>query len=152
MTRAFVRPMMLALALVAAGSTASFAQPSRWVVRFPRPPIGPIQQVITDIAPINTGWNFCTLQSAGTQLLLVVTVKNQGNQSVPATLVAVQFSSGTRAASVPALAPGATASVLLVIPPGCFQSDCGFSITVDAGAQVQETNESNNTAGGWCIG
>jgi subtilase family serine protease len=38
------------------------------------------------------------------------------------------------------------------IPPGCFDSDCEFRITVDVNNDVAESNEANNTADGVCIG
>jgi hypothetical protein len=38
------------------------------------------------------------------------------------------------------------------IPGGCFNPDCDFRITVDAGAVVDESDEGNNTASGTCIG
>ena len=38
------------------------------------------------------------------------------------------------------------------IPPACFHPDCSFRITVDSANQVTESDETNNTASGTCLG
>ena len=38
------------------------------------------------------------------------------------------------------------------VPAGCFNPDCGYSIEVDAGQQLTESDESNNRASGSVIG
>ena len=52
----------------------------------------------------------------------------------------------------PSLALGQSVDLSFPIPPGCFNPDCGFRITVDANGDVVEANEANNTASGICIG
>jgi hypothetical protein len=83
---------------------------------------------------------------------LIVTVKNQGCADAGPSVTRVDFSSGTVSQPTPGLAAGASVDLLFAIPPGCFQPDCGFKITVDSNGQVGESNEANNTATGACIG
>jgi hypothetical protein len=52
----------------------------------------------------------------------------------------------------PPLAPGGSVDLFFPIPPGCFNPDCKFQITADAGNQVGESTELNNIARGTCRG
>jgi hypothetical protein len=52
----------------------------------------------------------------------------------------------------PPLAPNAATDLLVDIPHGCFDPDCAFRITVDINGEVLESNNSNNTADGVCLG
>jgi hypothetical protein len=52
----------------------------------------------------------------------------------------------------PALNPGDCADVEAEIPLGCFDPDCDFRITVDSKGVVKESDETNNTVGGRCLG
>jgi len=87
---------------------------------------------------------------------LIVYVKNQGDDDAPESLVKVQFnlSSGVQefSATVEALPIGVTKSVSFAIPFGCFNPDCDFTITVDSGENVLESQELNNSANGSCVG
>jgi subtilase family serine protease len=38
------------------------------------------------------------------------------------------------------------------IPPGCFDPNCEFRITVDLNNEVNESDEGNNIAKGTCLG
>jgi hypothetical protein len=84
---------------------------------------------------------------------LVVTVKNQGlGPSGPCTTQVDFFAHGQVSMPTPALAPGASTVLLFDIPPGCFDPDCEFRITVDVNADVVESDDGNNVADGVCRG
>ncbi len=54
---------------------------------------------------------------------------------------------------VPSLLAGETIDILISIPIGCYDPDCGFKITVDSADVIDESNELNNSqTGGLCIG
>jgi subtilase family serine protease len=97
------------------------------------------------------GWvGFCDIDDSGN---LVVHVKNQGLGPAESSNVEVDFGDyGTSVKPVQALMYGDTATVLFPIPSGCFNPDCDFEITVDVYNEVDESNESNNSQSGWCIG
>lgn len=83
---------------------------------------------------------------------LVVTVCNQGAAAAGASMTRVHFSSGeTVSLPTPALAPGQCVNVYASFPNDCA-TDCGFTITVDAGGVVPESDEGNNVANGGCVG
>lgn len=83
-------------------------------------------------------------------------MKNQGDADAPASLVKVEFylTSGLQefSSAVEAIPAGETKSVSFAIPFGCFNPDCGFTITVDSGQDINESSELNNTVNGNCIG
>jgi hypothetical protein len=96
--------------------------------------------------------NFCHLDADGN---LIVTVRNQGGAEAPASVTRVDFgASGSFDLSVGALGATEVVNLTQSIPAGCFNADCGFTSTVDATNQVDETtpNEGNNTGTGTCIG
>ncbi len=69
--------------------------------------------------------------------------------------VTFSFRGTTQSARQPVgpLAPGVPTSTLeFMIPAGCFDPDCDFTITVDPDGKVDEANETNNAADGRCIG
>jgi CARDB len=84
---------------------------------------------------------------------VVVSVKNQGNAGSPVSTTTVQFATGQSFnLATPAILPGGSAHLdALNIPAACFNPDCNFTITVDSGNQVKESNAKNNTANGRCI-
>jgi len=84
---------------------------------------------------------------------LIVTVKNQGCGPAGHSVTEVDFYSyGKVSMPTPSLAPGMTADLLFPIPPGCYNPDCEFRITVNANGSVTESDTGNNTASGTCIG
>jgi Concanavalin A-like lectin/glucanases superfamily/CARDB len=86
-------------------------------------------------------------------LKLTVTVKNQGNAGAGPSTTMVDFgAAGTAAQPTPALAAGASVDLTFDIPASCFHGDCHFKITVDSSGQVVESDETNNTASGVCLG
>jgi CARDB len=105
---------------------------------------------LADLVPVpDASGFFCRLRDAK----LVVTVKNQGaGPAGPSTTEVDFFSHGRVSLPTPALGPGASTDLLVDIPPGCFDPDCEFRITVDVLNIVAESNEGNNTANGLCIG
>lgn len=123
----------------------------------PEPPSGnpdlvPVPQILS-FSPLSI--DFCKRDSAGK---LVVTVRNQGSGNASASKTAVEFvpggimpTGGIETGPIPA---GEVKEVAFDIPAGCFNPDCEFRITVDAGNNVSEgtTNEGNNSADGRCIG
>ncbi len=110
-------------------------------------------QLKPDLVPANPeGWaGFCDIDDNGN---LVVHVKNQGNAPAGSSYVKVDFGPqlGFFVKPVPVLSVGETATVLFPIPRGCFTPDCGFTITVDAHNDIDESNEENNTVMGNCLG
>lgn len=105
---------------------------------------------LPDLVPVpDASGFFCRLRDGK----LVVTVKNQGaGPAGPSTTEVDFFRHGRVSLPTPALAPGASTDLLVDIPPGCFDPDCEFRITVDVLNTVAESNEGNNTANGLCIG
>jgi hypothetical protein len=94
---------------------------------------------------------FC--KGVGKTVKVVVSVKNQGNAGSPISTTTVQFAPGQSFnLATPAIPPGGSAHLdALNIPAACFNPDCNFTITVDSGNQVKESNAKNNTANGRCI-
>lgn len=84
---------------------------------------------------------------------LVVRIKNNGTEAAPASTTRVTFEgNNTMELPTPQIPANGMVEVKFAIPSGCHNPDCDFTITVDAQAQVQEGNETNNTAEGRCIG
>jgi hypothetical protein len=108
---------------------------------------------LPDLVPVpdpQPGVGFCRRDDQGR---LIVTVRNQGTSGAGPSLTEVDFFAfGTVSLLTPPLGPGASVDLLFPIPPGCFNPDCEFRITVDANNQVVESNEGNNFASGTCIG
>jgi len=110
---------------------------------------------LPDLVPVNPnpsigGLGFCDVDNSGN---LVVHIKNQGTASAGSSHVKVSFGNyGESTKAVPALAIGETSTVSFSFPLGCYDPDCSFDITVDVSGEVNESNETNNTQSGWCIG
>jgi photosystem II stability/assembly factor-like uncharacterized protein len=110
-----------------------------------------------DLIPVPTGDTqrvgaYCEIRDG----MLVVTVKNQGVWSAGVSVTEVDFFDfGKSNANTDSLFPGDTTEVLFDIPDGCLPSGvdatCKFKITVDAHAQVSESDETNNTAQSECV-
>jgi CARDB len=84
---------------------------------------------------------------------LVVTVRSVGPTQAPLApfYVKVEFTpGGTVEKQVERLVPGSTADVHFVMPPGCFNPECKFKITVDSKNNIRESDERNNVAEGRC--
>lgn len=110
------------------------------------------QPELADLIPVpdETG-SFCIREDD----TLLVTVKNQGTAPAgPSTTQVDFFQYGQISLPTPPLAPGQLTSPPLAfpIPPGSFDPNCEFRITVDVNNQVAESNEANNIADGVCIG
>jgi hypothetical protein len=74
----------------------------------------------------------------------------------PSTLsVAFANQNAPTTAPVGPLAPGAAQEVTLTIPNGCFTgagaSTCRFRMVADSVDVLEETNETNNAAGSFCV-
>jgi len=107
---------------------------------------------LPDLVPVPdpTG-NFCIID-VGPAPELIVTVKNQGSGIAGTSTTEVDFFEfGSFTMITLSLDPGATTELLFPIPPGCFDLDCEFKITVDVMDVVTETNEVNNVADGVCF-
>lgn len=105
---------------------------------------------LPDLIPVpdNQG-NFCKRKDGK----LIVTVRNQGAGPAGPSVTRVDFLGfGQFTQPTPPLAPGASVDLVFDIPPGCFNPDCEFRITVDANNQVVESNDGNNFASGVCKG
>jgi hypothetical protein len=103
-----------------------------------------------DLIPVpDPTLGFCRRQD----LKLTVTVKNQGSAHAGSSVTRVDFGAmGIATQPTPDLDPGESTDLTFDIPPGCFDPDCEFRITVDSSGQVNESNEANNTASGICRG
>ena len=111
----------------------------------------PLPDLVPDNPPGMAG--YCNVDDSNN---LIVYVKNQGEADAPASSVTVQFSlsSGVQEimGTVGAIPVGQTKSVSIAIPAGCFNPDCGFTITVDSGEDILESQELNNSVNGSCVG
>jgi subtilase family serine protease len=108
-----------------------------------------------DLVPVKAPGNatFCEIEGGN----LKVYVKNQGDAEATGSEVEVEFylSNGVQQkerAATGLISAGATDSVLVPIPDGCYNPDCNFTITVDIVNVVKESNENNNVVDGACIG
>lgn len=83
-----------------------------------------------------------------------VRVQNQGGDTASNFSIRINYSpGGSDTQPVASLGPGALADVAFPgVPSRCFNPDCRFTIIVDSDGVVGEFNETNNTAGGLCIG
>lgn len=105
---------------------------------------------LPDLIPVpDANGSFCKRKD----LTLTVTVKNQGTSGAGPSITEVDFFAfGKVAMPTPPLGPGTSVDLFFPIPPGCFNPDCEFRITVDASNQVNESVEGNNIAKGTCRG
>jgi hypothetical protein len=115
-----------------------------------RPPLADLVPSKSPGQPDNIA-GFCKVIDKA--MKVVVSVKNQGNAGSPVSTTTVQFAPGQSFnLATPAIPPGGSAHLdALNIPAACFNPDCNFTITVDSGNQVKESNAKNNTANGRCI-
>jgi hypothetical protein len=114
------------------------------------PPMPDLVPVRSPGQPDNIA-GFCKVMDK--TMRVVVSVKNQGNAASPVSTTTVQFAPGQSFnLATPAIAPGASAHLDPVsIPAACFNPECNFTITVDSGNQVKESNANNNAAKGRCM-
>lgn len=105
---------------------------------------------LPDLIPVpDANGSFCKRKD----LTLTVTVKNQGTSGAGPSVTEVDFFAfGKVSMPTPPLGVGALTDLIFPIPPGCFNPNCEFRITVDANNQVSESNEGNNIAKGICLG
>ena len=110
-----------------------------------------IEVGLPDLIPVpDENGFFCKTQE---NQILVVTVRNQGTSGAGPSATEVDFfRHGKVVKATPPLAPGASVDLQFPIPPGCFDSDCEFRITVDVNNEVVESDKGNNIASGTCIG
>ncbi len=102
-----------------------------------------------DLVPRPGPNGFCRREDG----VLIVTVCNQGSAPAGPSTTTVDFP-GHDSVSVPtpAIPAGGCVDIKADIPVGCFDPDCEFRITVDSAGVVTESDETNNTATGRCIG
>ena len=134
MERAILRLLLGCLCLVA----ASRAPAQTLMIR---------SDLWPDPGPAQSG--FCKRNQGN----LVVTVRSVGPATAPLApfYVKVEFTpGGAFEKQVERLVPGSTADVPFAIPPGCFNPDCKFTITVDSRNNIRESDKSNNVANGRC--
>jgi CARDB protein len=107
-----------------------------------------------DLVPVNPDpskgrLGFCR----GDPNKLVFTVKNQGVGPAGPSHMTVTFGSGPSVSvSTPPLQAGASVDLPVAVPPQCFHPDCPFTIKVDSNSEVDESDENNNVADGYCLG
>jgi hypothetical protein len=97
---------------------------------------------------------YCNLDDDGS---LLVTVTNQGAAMAPETTTRVTFTTGTgdvvAEMRTPQLEINSSNEVDMgAVPANCYQADCFFTITVDAANEIDELDEENNSARGYCLG
>lgn len=87
---------------------------------------------------------------------LLVVVQNQGDADAEGSVTRVEFGNGeVLKRETPPLDAGASETLTFPIPQtpvSCFRPNCPFTITVDAGDDVSESDEGNNVATSRCIG
>ncbi len=111
-----------------------------------------------DLIPVNPNGlaGFCDLVNSSVATYygseLRVNIKNQGDSPAESSYVLVDWGFANTIEPVPAIPAGNTVSILIEIPQGCFNPDCGFTIIVDYNDDVNESNEMNNSQIGNCIG
>jgi len=147
--------------LVLALTMLSFSALPTYVAAQVRPPTAP-PPTETDPAKPPPRPDLVPLPVTPCSTFLKFRVKNSGNAAAPGSRAeAVFYFAGTTGfhssvAQVPNLLAGATTAFLYpatAIPSGCFDpvtNTCKFSLTVDSGSQVNESNENNNTVSGVC--
>jgi subtilase family serine protease len=113
------------------------------------------QDPLPDLVPTNPPGmvGYCNVDDSNN---LIVYVENQGEADALTSMVQVRFdcTSGVQefSASVGTLAVGETKSVSFAIPSACWDPDCNFIITVDSGGDILESDGTNNTVSGTCVG
>jgi hypothetical protein len=129
----------------------------------------PISGVQTDIGPLTFAANpnadlmaispdnfsgFCRV--VGDKVRVAVRVANLGASSAPGSTTRVDFGSfGSFDVPTPVVPSGGFVDLgPIEPPPGCFNPDCGFAITVDTTNNVNEgpAGEGNNTVVSDCVG
>lgn len=109
-----------------------------------------------DLVPVpdpRQAFPFCRRNQADD---LVVVVANRGTAAAGSSTTRVEFGNDEVVErDTPALDVGESTRLTFPIPetfPSCFAPNCPFTITVDAGDDVTESNERNNVEAGVCIG
>jgi hypothetical protein len=84
---------------------------------------------------------------------LVVTVRNLGSGDAGPSTAEASFSPGVvRPVQTPAIPAGGSVELRTEVPADCFSPDCGYSVEVDAGQQLNESDETNNRASDSVVG
>lgn len=105
------------------------------------------------IIPPLGGGDFCVPVGEPPRTGIAFTVQNQGVRDAPASVALVEFFGVAVSVPIPAIpAGGSVDPPPVVTSPGCFRSDCSFTITVDATNRVNESDENNNSTRGRCLG
>src|SRR5262249_11176146 len=94
--------------------------------------------------------SFCRLGQNVTKLS--VSVSNQGAVAAPAAKATVLFNALAVTVDVPALPAGGMGDDLFDVLACFFSPDWSFTIKVDSGNQVAESNEADNIVNGGCVG
>jgi hypothetical protein len=104
--------------------------------------------VVPALVPGSDG--FCATDREGR---LLVAVANAGVGDAVASVARVRFAGGeTVDRPTPAVRGGQTAVLEPIVIPLTCPGDCGFTIVVDSGDTVLETDEGNNSVEGLCVG
>jgi hypothetical protein len=101
---------------------------------------------LPDLIPLAGEQGFCQ-----DDRVISFIVRNQGAGAAGPSTTTVDFGPyGAVSVPTPAIAPAQDVSLQAPIPPGCFDPDCEFTITVDAGNALAESDEGNNVIQGVC--
>jgi peptidoglycan hydrolase-like protein with peptidoglycan-binding domain len=112
---------------------------------------------LPDLVPVpDANGQFC-IHPDNDSLTLLVTVENRGNGTARRSWTQVdfgRFNPGGVAPMLqtPALAAGQSQTLTFAIPAASYDPDSSFRITVNADHSVLESDTSNNTAVGVCVG
>jgi len=121
--------------------------------------LSPIKGEQADLEPISPPislprTDFCAV--VNNQIQVVVRVGSIGSDFARASITKVDFSPyGSVEVPTPRIPRGSFVDLAPIQPPpGCFDPDCDFTITVDSGNSVDEgpSGEGNNSAAGECLG
>jgi hypothetical protein len=103
---------------------------------------------LPDLVPLATETGFCEDDQS-----ISFIVRNQGTGPAGPSTTTVDFGQhGTVSLPTLALGPGQQIPFQVAIPPGCLDPDCEFTITVDAGGVLAESDRGNNVVEGVCTG
>jgi hypothetical protein len=116
----------------------------------PKPDLEAVKLLDLETDPVA----YCNLDADGS---LLVTVTNQGAAIAPESTTRVTFTTSTgdvvTEMRTPRMDIGDSEQLDMgAVPANCYQADCFFTITVDAANEIDELDEENNSARGYCLG
>lgn len=148
-----IRPVEAAELDIVAVYTAAGATGQVETMEIERVPFRRLAVGLPDLIPFrDPQLGFCRRDSLGRSVLAMV--KNQGVADAGASKTTIEFMpGGVFPVATPAVPAGVVVALSPVpIPAVCFMPNCKFTITVDAGGAVAESDEGNNVVTDTCLG